>query len=78
VDHVDAGHHLEQFARQMAQIPGPTGSHVDLAGICFGIGDEFRHCLRRRRRTSQHDKGADEANSCGSFNSVSSQLMPAR
>ncbi len=36
VNHVDAGHLLEQFARQMGPGPGPGRCHVELAGIGLG------------------------------------------
>src|SRR5262249_59053595 len=35
VDHIDAGHHLEQLARDVAPAPGAGRCHVEFAGIGF-------------------------------------------
>ena len=57
VDHVDAGHHLEQLARQMARGPVAGRRHVDLARIGLGIGDELGNRLGRERWIDRHDDG---------------------
>ena len=57
VDHVDAGHHLEQLAGDMERTPGAARRHVDLARIGLGIGDELRDRLGGKRWIDQHDKG---------------------
>src|SRR5207248_800957 len=57
VDHVDAGHHLEQLARQMACRSVATRAHVDLARILFGISNKLGNCLRRDRWVYRHNEG---------------------
>ena len=47
VDHVDAGHHLEQLAGQMARAPAAAEAKSDLAGIGLGVGNEFGNRLGR-------------------------------
>ena len=62
VDHVDAGHHLEQLAGDMLRRAVAGRRHVDLAGIGFGIGDELGNRLGRNRWIDLHDDGhADDA-----------------
>ncbi len=62
VHDVGAGRELEQFDRQMADGAGAERAHVDLAGIGLGVGDQFRHRLRREcRRCDQHERQRDEA-----------------
>ena len=41
----DTGHHLEEFAKDMGYGPVAGRSHIELARIGFGIGDEFRNRL---------------------------------
>ena len=41
VNQVDAGHHLEQFAGSLGCTADADRSHVDLAGIGFGISDKL-------------------------------------
>src|SRR5262249_14928496 len=48
VNHVDAGHHLEQLAVQMRPTSDAYRRHADLARIGFGISDEFRDGLGRK------------------------------
>ena len=48
--HVDAGHHLEQLARNMAAGGGARRRHVEFAGMGLGVGDEFGKRLGRNRR----------------------------
>ena len=57
MDHVDAGHHPEQFAAEMAQISGPARPHVDLARIRLGVSDELRDRLGRNDGLTQQDEG---------------------
>ena len=62
VDHVDAGHHLEQFAGDMGRRSVAGRRHVDLARIGLGIGDELGNGLGRNRWIDHHDIGhADDA-----------------
>ena len=49
VNHVDAGHHLEQLAGHMGRGPDAGRRHVDLARIGLGIGDELGNRLGRNR-----------------------------
>jgi len=41
VNHVDAGHHLEQFTRYGDRRSIAGRRHVELAGIGLGVGDEI-------------------------------------
>ena len=41
VQHVDAGHHLEQFAGEMRRRADAARGHVEFARMRLGIGDEF-------------------------------------
>ena len=56
VDHVDAGHHLEQLAGDMERTPGAARRHVDLARIGLGIGDKLGNRVHRNRWIDFHDK----------------------
>jgi hypothetical protein len=55
--HVDAGHHLEQLARNVVASAGAGRRHVEFTGIGLGIGDEFGNRLGRNRRVHHHDVG---------------------
>jgi len=62
VDHVDAGHHLEQLPGDMERAPIAARRHVDLARIGLGVADEFRDRLGWNRWIDHHDiKGAANA-----------------
>ena len=64
--HVGARHHLEQLAGDVERGPDPARSHVDLAGVSFGIGDELGNCLHRDRWMNLHDeRHADDAGNGG-------------
>ena len=52
--HVDASHHHEQLAVHIQHAPATGRPHVDLAGIGFGIGNEFRNGFGRERRVHDH------------------------
>ena len=56
MDHLDAGHHPEQLAAEMAQVSGPARTQVYLTGIGFGIGDELGDGLGCERRIGQQDE----------------------
>ena len=58
--HVDAGQHLEQFARHVDRGSVAGRRHVELAGIGLGVGDQLGNGLDRQRGMHQHDVG--EAN----------------
>jgi hypothetical protein len=49
VDHVDAGHHLEQFSGDVFRAPDAGRSHVELARIYLGVCNELWDRLRRDR-----------------------------
>ncbi len=55
--HVDAGQHLEQFARHVDRRSVAGRRHVELAGIGLGVGDQFGNRLDRQRRMHHHDVG---------------------
>ena len=57
VDHVDAGHHLEQLAGHMVRASDAGRRQVDLARIGLGIGDELGNRLGRNRWIHHHDIG---------------------
>src|SRR5262245_35466068 len=62
VGHIDAGHHLEQFAGHMGRCSGSSRRHVDLAWIGFGVSDELVNRLVRYRWVYHHDVSkADDA-----------------
>src|SRR5262249_59415726 len=62
MDHVDPGHHFEQFAGDMDRRADAARSVADLAGIGLHIADELGNGLRRERWIYLHDKGvADDA-----------------
>jgi hypothetical protein len=46
---INAGPYLEQFTREMGRSSAPSRSHVDLAWIGFGIGDELGNSLGGER-----------------------------
>jgi hypothetical protein len=54
VQHVDAGHHLEQLAADVDRGSNAGRSHIELARIGFGIGNEFSDRLGRNRRIDDH------------------------
>src|SRR6516225_11821392 len=56
VHEVDAGHHFEQFTENMVSGTDAARRHVDLAGIDFGIGDEFGDRLDWHRGIHLYDK----------------------
>ncbi len=55
MQHVDAGHHLEQFAGQMRRRADAAGRHIDFARMRLGIGDEFGNAMHRQRRIDHQD-----------------------
>ena len=56
VNHLDAGHHIEQLAEHMVGAADAGRRHVDLARIGFGVGNEFRDRLRRHPRIDHHHR----------------------
>ena len=72
VQHVDAGHHLEQLAGDMWPWFRCRPRHVDLAGICFGVGDELGNGLGRNRRIHLHDIG--HAHDAGDRRNVANEI----
>jgi len=55
MNHVDAGHHLEQFAGHVGRRAVAGGRHVEFAGVGLGVGDEFGNGLGRNRWIHLHD-----------------------
>jgi hypothetical protein len=53
---IEAGHKLEQFTGDVLRAADAGRCHIDLAGIGFGILDEFRHRLGRKVRQNFHDQ----------------------
>src|SRR5262249_47194739 len=56
VNHVDAGHHLEQLAGQMGRCSGSSRRIIDFARASLGIGDDLGNRLSRDRWIYRHDK----------------------
>ena len=61
--HVDAGQHLEQFARHVDRRSVAGRRHVELARIGLGVSDQFGDRLDRQRGVHHHDVG--KANDAG-------------
>src|SRR5262249_29854373 len=62
VNQVDTGHHLEPFAEDVGHGPAAGRSHVDLARIGPGVGDELRDRLGWNGWVDHHDiRGAANA-----------------
>ena len=80
MQHVEAGHHLEQFARHMRRGPDAGRRHVDLAGVGLGIGDELGSRPRRHRRVDLQDHGhAEEAGDrCDVIDEIVAELLEQR
>jgi len=57
VDQIDASHHFEQFAREMASAPDTGRRHVDLAWIGLGIGNELGDRRGRNGWIDHQDEG---------------------
>jgi len=57
VHHVDIGHRLKQFAKHMVRTTSSGRSHVDLAGIGLGVGNEIRNAFGWKRWIRQHQIG---------------------
>src|SRR4029079_16281766 len=63
VDHDNAGHHLEQLARQMACRSVASRAHVDFAWVDLGMSNKLGHCLRRDGWVYRHNEG-DRDDAC--------------
>src|SRR5215472_22077 len=57
MQHVDAGHRLEQLALQMGGGSDTTRRHGELTGIGLGIGDKLVDRPRWNREVRYHDVG---------------------
>ncbi len=80
IEHVDAGHHLEQRAGDIERRADAAGRQVDLARIGLGIGDEFRNRFRRHRKIDVHDQrnGGDARHRRGVADEVEIQMLIKR
>src|SRR5262245_45490969 len=56
LNQINAGHHLEQRAGQMAGCSGSSRRIIDFARASLGIGDELGNRLSRDRWIYRHDK----------------------
>jgi hypothetical protein len=73
MQHVDAGHHFEEFARDMRQGSGAGRCHRYLAWVVLGISNELRKCFGRDRWVNHHDQGrADDA---GNWRNVADETV---
>ena len=62
MNHLDAGHQLEQLAGHMMRRPDAGGGEIDLAGVGFRIRYEIRQRPHRKRGIYLDDEGrASEA-----------------
>src|SRR5262249_13029042 len=62
MDHVDAGHHVEQLAGYMGPCSDSPRPHVDPARVALGVGDELGNGAGRNRRVyNDYHWHADEA-----------------
>src|SRR5262245_29317758 len=62
MDEADPGHHLEQLTGEMLRGSSAGRPVVEVAGVCFRVGDELGKRLCGKRRAHRHDIGeADEA-----------------
>jgi len=52
--HIDAGHRLEQFAREVDRRAASARPEIDLARVSLGIADELRDGLGRDGRMRRH------------------------
>jgi hypothetical protein len=80
VDQVDTGHHLEPFAEDMGHGPAAGRSHVDLARIGLGVGDELRDRLGWNGRIDHHDIGgaANARDRCYFADEIEIELLVKR
>jgi hypothetical protein len=80
MEHVDAGHHLEQLAEHVERTAVATRCKAELARIGLGIGDELQNRLGRNRRVHLQDVGhADHAgNRCDVANEIEIELFVQR
>jgi hypothetical protein len=68
MDHVDAGHHLEQLTCHMGRSSHARRPYADFAGIGLGVGDELGDLFGWNRRV-HHDDVAP-ANDAGDWRDV--------
>src|SRR5262245_31490640 len=62
VDHVDAGHHIEELARNVRRRTDAGGCKIDLARIGLRVSDELWNRVGRNAYVDFHDVGhADDA-----------------
>jgi hypothetical protein len=62
VCHDGARHHREQLARNMGRLAVAARRKANLAGIGFGVGDEFGDRFGRNRRMDyHHERPAEDA-----------------
>src|SRR6516162_11608772 len=54
---INSGHHLEQFAGQLAGRTYTSRAHVDLAWIGFGVSNELGDCSSRNGQIDEHQVG---------------------
>ena len=59
VHHVDAGHRLEELAREMRRRAGAARCVVEPPGVRLCVRDQFRHCRRRHRWMHDEDVRLD-------------------
>src|SRR5690348_4775621 len=55
MDHIDAGHELEQLTGDVRYGSIAGRRHAELAGICLGVSDELRNRIDGKRRTDAQD-----------------------
>src|SRR5262245_9642776 len=80
MNHVDPGHHLEQFARDMIRAPVSRRCHVEFTGIGFGVGDELGNRCDWKRWMHHHNKSiaADGCDRRDVANEIETKLVVER
>src|SRR6476620_3014342 len=56
MNHIDAGHHLEQLASHVARSPVAGRCHVGFARVGLGVSNELGNGLGRNRWIEHHDQ----------------------
>ena len=80
VNQIDAGHRLEQLARNMDRGSDAAGCHVDLSRICFRVSNELGDSVGWNRRIDHHDVGYphDAGNRCNVADEIETKMIVER
>ena len=80
MDHVDAGHHLEQFAGHMRPAANAARCHAELSRIGLGVGDELGNRLCGKRWMHHQNIGYphDARDRCGVAEKIETEFVVER